>query len=201
MLEIDRDRPSPRKIAQAVDFLASGKIVAYPTDVNYGIGCDLNSKKAVERLRTLKHLDPKKPLTFLCADLSQASRYARIDDVAFRLMRRLTPGPYTFILEATREVPRVVTTKQKSVGVRIAESTAVLAMVESLGHPVLNSTASDEEGGVLGDPRLIRDTLGHGLDLILDCGLNLLEATTMVDLRGDHPEVLRVGAGPVEGLL
>ncbi|MDF1563409.1 MAG: L-threonylcarbamoyladenylate synthase [Deltaproteobacteria bacterium] len=200
MLEIDRDRPNHRRIAQAVELLREGKLVAYPTDVNYGIGCDLHSKRAVERLRGLRGLDAKKRLTFLCEDLSQASRYARIDDVAFKLMRRLTPGPYTFILEATREVPKVVATKQKSVGVRIVESAAVLAMVQQLGHPVLNTTAADVDGAPLGDPRLLRDELGHGIDLILDCGLNLLESTTVVDLQGEQPEVIRVGAGPVEDL-
>ena len=200
MFEIDRDRPNHRKIAQAVEALTAGKLVAYPTDVNYGIGCDLHSKKAVEALRALRHLDSRKRLTFLCEDLSQASRYARIDDASFKLMRRLTPGPYTFILEATREVPKVVATKQKSVGVRIVESAAVLAIVQQLGHPVLNTTATDADGEILGDPRLLRDELGHGLDLILDCGLNLLEATTVVDLQGDQPEVIRVGLGPVEDL-
>ncbi len=197
IFEIDRERPSSRKVGQAASLIAGGGLVAYPTDVNYGIGCDLRSKRAIERLVALKQRDPKKPLTFLCRDLSEASRYARIDDAAFRLMRRLTPGPYTFVLVASREVPKVALTRQKSVGIRLPDSAVVHAIVEALGRPLLNTTASGVTGETLGDPREIRDLLGHGLDLVLDCGLNLFGTTTVVDLRGPVPEVIREGEGPV----
>jgi len=200
LVEIDLERPAPRRIAAAVRALEEGHLVAYPTDVNYGIGCDLLSRKALSRLSELKARDPKKPMTFLCPDLSVAAKYARIDDQNFRLMRRLTPGPYTFILEASREVPKVVTTKQKSVGVRLVESPVVQALLEGLGRPILNTTAATDEGELLGDPRSLRDTYGHGLEMILDCGLNLFDSTTVVDLRESPPQLLRVGLGDPDAL-
>lgn len=200
LVQIDPDHPTPRRIAQAVALLANEGIVVYPTDTSYGIGCDLLSKKAIDRLYGIRARDPRRPMTFLCANLSQAAQYAQITDQVYRLVRRLTPGPYTLILKATREVPKVVTTKQKTVGVRIPDGAVVQALLEGLGRPILNTTANDPDGQLIVDPREIRDAYGETVDLILDPGLNLLDVSTVLDLTGDEPVVVREGKGPVEDL-
>jgi tRNA threonylcarbamoyl adenosine modification protein (Sua5/YciO/YrdC/YwlC family) len=195
---VDPIHPQPRRIAQAVRVLEAGGLVVYPTDTSYGIGCDLLSRKAIDRLYSLKRRDPKKPITFICADMSQAGTYAQVGHLAYRIIKRLAPGPYTFVLQATKEVPKVVTTKQKTVGVRIPDSPVALALVEGLGRPLLNTTATGEDGELIGDPREIKEVLGHGVDLILDAGLNLFDVSTVVDLTGEAPEVLREGKGAVD---
>ena len=197
---LDPVHPQPRKIARAVEILEQGGLVVYPTDTNYGIGCDLLNRKAIDRLYSLKKRDPKRPMTFLCSDISQAGRYAQVGHLAHRIIRRLTPGPYTFVLQATKEVPKVVTTKQKTVGVRIPDSPVAIALVERLGRPLLNTTAAGLDGDLLGDPREIKEILGGGVDLILDVGLNLFDLSTVVDLTGDAPEVLREGKGSIDDL-
>lgn len=197
---VDPVHPQPRRITHTVELIERGGLVVYPTDTNYGIGCDLLNRKAIDRLYRLKKRDPKRPMTFLCADLSQAARYAQVGHLAHRIIKRLTPGPYTFVLQATKEVPKVVTTKQKTVGVRIPDSPVAIALIEALGRPLLNTTATDAEGELVGDPREIKDLLGHGVDLIMDVGLNLFDLSTVVDLTGETPEVLREGKGSVDDI-
>ncbi len=195
---VDPVHPQPRRISRAAEIIDQGGLVVYPTDTNYGIGCDLLNRKAIDRLYRLKKRDPKRPMTFLCSNISQAGRYAQVGHLAHRIIKRLTPGPYTFVLNATKEVPKVVTTRQKTVGVRIPESPVAIALIEQLGRPLLNTTATSPDGELMGDPREVRDVLGHGVDLILDVGLNLFDVSTMVDLTGEAPEVLREGKGSVE---
>ncbi len=197
---LDPVYPQPRKITRIASILAQGGLVVYPTDTNYGIGCDLLNRKAIDRLYRLKKRDRKRPMTFLCSDLSQAGRYAQVGHLAHRIIKRLTPGPYTFVLQATKEVPKVVTTKQKTVGVRIPDSPVAIALVEALGRPLLNTTATDSEGELLGDPRDIKEIHGHGVDLIIDVGLNLFDLSTVVDLTGEAPEVLREGKGAIDDI-
>lgn len=200
ILVIDANHPQPRHIARSVAILEAGGLVAYPTDTYYGIGCDLLNRKAIERIYLLKQRAKNKPLSFICSDLSEVSKYARLSNAAFPVMKRLTPGPYTFILQATALVPKVVLTKQKTVGVRIPASPIALALVQGLGRPLISTSASTPDGQVLIDPSDIQDLLGHGLDLILDGGYQLDEPSTVLDLRGDDPVVLRMGKGDVSGI-
>jgi tRNA threonylcarbamoyl adenosine modification protein (Sua5/YciO/YrdC/YwlC family) len=177
-----------------------GGLVCYPTDTYFGIGCDLFQKKASERLALLKRRDPHKPFAFLCADLGEVSRYAIVDNEKFRLLRRILPGPYTVVLPATRVVPRTALTRQRTVGIRVPDAPVAIALVKSLGRPLATTSAGLPGEEPLVDAAGIRDQLGHGVDLILDGGLTLNEPSTVLDLSGPTPEVLRQGKGSVEGL-
>lgn len=200
IIEIDPRHPQPRHIERAVASLEAGGVIAYPTDTYYAIGCDLLNKKAVEKLYRLKQRPTGKPLSFLCADLSDISRYAKVSNTAYKVMKRLVPGPYTFVLPATKLTPEIAMTRQKTVGIRVPDAPIPLALVERLGHPLLTTSAT-WEGEVLVDPREIKARLGHGLDLIIDGGYQLNEPSTVLSLLEDRVEVLRQGKGPVEGLV
>lgn len=201
ILEIDPRFPQPRHVQRAVQILRDGGLVAYPTDTYFGIGCDLHSKAAIEHMASLKRRDPKKPFSFLCADLAEVARYAIVSNEQYRLLRRLTPGPYTFVLDATREVPRTALTRQRQVGVRVPDAPVALALVRALGRPLATTSAQAPEGSVCIDAHEVQEQLGHGLELILDAGTTLDEASTLLDLTGPVPVVLREGKGPVEGVL
>jgi tRNA threonylcarbamoyl adenosine modification protein (Sua5/YciO/YrdC/YwlC family) len=198
ILEVDISRPHPRHVSRAVEVLSRGGVIAYPTDTYYGLGCDLFSKKAIERLYQLKGRDKKKPLSFLCPDLSDVAKYAHVSNFAYRTMKGLTPGAFTFILEATRTVPDMMMTKQKQVGIRVPEAPLARALAAELGRPLITTSASDEEGEPLIDARDIKEKLGHGLELILDGGVTLMEPSTVVSLIGDSIEILRQGKGRLD---
>jgi tRNA threonylcarbamoyl adenosine modification protein (Sua5/YciO/YrdC/YwlC family) len=199
IISVDPIHPQPRALQRAAAALEAGGLVAYPTDTQYGIGCDLFSKKAIDRLCVLKKRDRKKPMTLLCPDLSDVARYAHVSNFAYRTMRHLTPGPFTFVLEATRLVPEMMTTRQKQVGIRVPNSAIAVALSRGLGRPLVNTSAADPEGRPLSDPREIKDALGHGLELILDGGAVAGEPSTVVSLVGDKMEILRQGKGVVPG--
>ncbi|ATB39340.1 threonylcarbamoyl-AMP synthase [Cystobacter fuscus] len=198
ILEVNAEHPQPRHVQRAVDILSGGGVIAYPTDTYYGLGCDLGSKKGIERLYKLKGRDRKKPLSILCPDLSDVAKYAHVSNFAYRTMKGLTPGAFTFILEATRLMPEVMMSKQKQVGIRVPDSELARALAAGLGRPLVTTSATDLEGEPLTDARSIKDALGHGLDLILDAGVTLLEASTVVSLIGDQIEVLRQGKGQLD---
>jgi tRNA threonylcarbamoyl adenosine modification protein (Sua5/YciO/YrdC/YwlC family) len=198
ILEVDIQHPQPRHIARAVQVLERGGVIAYPTDTYYGLGCDLMSKKAIERLYLLKGRDRKKPLSFLCPDLSDVAKYAHVSNFAYRTMKGLTPGAFTFILEATRIVPEVMMSKQKQVGIRVPDAPLARALAAGLGRPLITTSASDDDGEPLIDAKDIKEKLGHGLDLILDGGVTLMEPSTVVSLIGDSMEVLRQGKGRLD---
>lgn len=201
ILVVDSSYPQPRHIARAVAALEAGNVIAYPTDTCYAFGCDLFSKSAVEQLRLLKRRDPKKPFAFLCHDESEASRYAVIGDNAHRLIRRLTPGPYTFVLAATRESPRTALTKRRQVGVRIPDHAVPQALLQGLHRPLATTTATSPEGESLVDARDIQALFGTELAVILDGGYHLDEPSTVLDLSDDTaPVVLRMGKGGVAGI-
>lgn len=197
-LEIHREHPEPRKIQRAVEILRDGGVIAYPTDTVYGIGCDITQKKAVDRVYAIKRMKPDQPLAFICPDLGDLAKYALVDDRTYRLMRRLTPGPYCFILEASREVPRILQMKRKTVGIRVPHDEVCLALVRALGNPIVSSTAS-KDGEPLNDPADI-DEAFPGLDLILDAGYGGLTPSTVLDVTGPDIVVVREGAGSVEAL-
>ena len=197
-LEINPEHPEPRKIQRAIEALRDGGVIAYPTDTVYGIGCDITQKRAVDRVYQIKRMKPDQPLAFLCPDMGDLSKYATIDDRTYRLMRRLTPGPYCFILEASREVPRILQMKRKTVGIRIPHNEVALALVRALGNPIVSSTAS-KDGEALNDPAEIDEAFPM-LDLILDAGYGGLTPSTVLDVTGPEIIVVREGAGSVDTL-
>lgn len=173
-------------------------MLAYPTDTVYGLGCDIYEKKALNRLYQIKGMKKDHPVAFVCPDLSDLARFAIVDDRAYRIMKRLLPGPYCFILKATREVPRVLMMKRKQVGIRVPDHPVAQALVRELGNPIV-STSAVHEGEVLNDPADIAYYF-KGLERILDAGFGGLEPSTVVDLSGEEPEIVREGAGPVDAI-
>jgi tRNA threonylcarbamoyl adenosine modification protein (Sua5/YciO/YrdC/YwlC family) len=200
ILAIDPNHPQPRHIERAVAALEAGHVIAYPTDTYYAIGCDLLNRKAVEKLYRLKGRPNGKPLSFLCADLSDISHYAKVSNFAYRVMKRLIPGPYTFVLPATRLTPEIALSKQKTVGIRVPDAPIPIAIVERLGHPLLTTSATFGDEALI-DARDVKDHLGHGLALVIDGGVQLVEPSTVLSLVEDQVEVLREGKGSVEGLV
>lgn len=198
IVEIDLEHPNPRHLQRAQEILERGGLVAYPTDTYYGIGCDLLSKKAIERLYQLKGRDRRKPLSLLCPDLADVAKYAHVSNFAYRTMKRLTPGAFTFVLEATRAVPDMMMTRQKQVGIRVPDAIIARDLAARLGRPLITTSATDPEGNVLVDAKDIKAMLGHGLDLILDAGVLLNEPSTVVSLVSDVVEVLREGKGNID---
>jgi tRNA threonylcarbamoyl adenosine modification protein (Sua5/YciO/YrdC/YwlC family) len=198
---VDPVHPQPRHIARAASVLRDGGIVSYPTDTYYALGCDLFQKKALERLAALKRRDHRKPFAFLCSDLGEVARYGIISNENYRLMRRLLPGPYTVILEATRLTPRTSLTRQRQVGVRVPDAPVAIALVKALGRPLATTSASLPGEEPLIDAADIQQHLGHGIDLVLDGGVILNQPSTVLDLTGPSPVVLREGKGRIEGVI
>lgn len=194
IVEIDPVHPEPRKIARAVAALEAGEVIAYPTDTTYAIGCDLANRKAIDRIYQIKRMKSDQPLAFVCHDLSDIAKYAIVENQQYRLLRRLLPGPYTFILDATREVPKLLLLKRKQVGIRVPEHPIVNALTGALGRPIISSTAGPHGGEPFVDPHEIDDAF-PGLGLVLDGGGGGTIPTTVVDLTGGSVEVVREGAG------
>ena len=200
ILEIYPDHPEPRKIRRAVDALLAGEVIAYPTDTVYGLGCDLMNKKAIDRLYAIKGMERSRDLAFVCADLSEIARYAMVENHQYRTLKHLLPGPYCFILEATREVPKLVQMKKKTVGIRVPDNAIIRAITRELGRPVISTTAQRTGEDPLVDARDI-DAAFKGLGLVVDGGGGGLVPTTVVDLTTVPPTVVRHGAGPVDELV
>jgi tRNA threonylcarbamoyl adenosine modification protein (Sua5/YciO/YrdC/YwlC family) len=196
---IHPDNPQQRLIRQAATMVRDGAVIAYPTDSCYALGCHLDDKEAVERIRRIRGMDDGHFMTLMCRDLSELSRYARVSNVQFRLLKNNTPGSYTFILEATKEVPRRVQhPKRSTIGMRIPDHLVALALLEELGEPLLSTTLIlPGDSQALNDAEEIRDRLDQQLDLVLDGGAVGLEATTVIDLTSDIPVLLRRGKGEV----
>ncbi len=196
LIEINPEHPEPRKIRRAVDALEAGEVIAYPTDTVYGLGCDLFNKKAVDRLYQIKGVDHSHQLAFVCQDLGDVAKYAIVQNDVYRLLKKYLPGPYCFILEATREVPRVIQSKRKTVGIRIPKHPVALAICKELGRPIISSTASRHGEPGNPDPNDIDDVF-PGLALVLDAGPGGTEPTSVVDLTTNPPTVVRRGAGDI----
>jgi tRNA threonylcarbamoyl adenosine modification protein (Sua5/YciO/YrdC/YwlC family) len=197
--QIHPDNPQARLISQAADIVRAGGVVVYPTDSAYALGCHIGDKNALDRIRRIRNLDSRHNFTLVCRDLSEIATYARVDNTAYRLLKHSTPGPYTFILKATSEVPkRLMHAKRKTVGLRVPENLIAQALLADLGEPLMSVTLimpGDEYPLI--DPYDIRSTLEHSVDLVIDGGYCGMEATTVVDLADDVPLILRAGKGDI----
>ncbi|MCS6799893.1 MAG: L-threonylcarbamoyladenylate synthase [Myxococcota bacterium] len=199
VLEIHPEHPEPRKIRRAVEALRAGHAIAYPTDTVYGLGCDILQKRAIENVQRIKGVGPDHPLAFVCADLSGIARWAVVDNRAYRLLRRALPGPYCFILEASPEVPRLLHVRKRTVGIRVPDHAVAQALVRELGHPIVSTSASRGDEPFV-DAREIDDAF-PGLELVLDGGPGGTVPSTVIDLTGPEPVIVRQGAGDVAPLL
>jgi tRNA threonylcarbamoyl adenosine modification protein (Sua5/YciO/YrdC/YwlC family) len=196
IMKIDSEFPEPRIIAHAIGVLERGGVMAYPTDSNYGIGCGIFDKDAIDRVYKLRNLNSDHLLSMLVPDLSDIARYALIENDSYRIMKRYLPGPYTFILRATPEVPRIFQSKRMTVGIRVPNHPVTLAIARTYRKPIV-STSTKIEGKALSNAEEIAQMMGRGLDLILDAGTLNSDDSSVVDLSGPYPVVIREGAGDV----
>jgi tRNA threonylcarbamoyl adenosine modification protein (Sua5/YciO/YrdC/YwlC family) len=197
LVAINNQNPQMRLIRKAVDILRGGGTVIYPTDTVYGMGCDLFNKKGIERIYEIQRRDRKQPLSFICADLKDISRYARVSDDAYKIMRRLLPGPYTFILEASRTVPKIILPKRQTTGIRVPDNRICQTLVAEMGSPIISTSVKNGEGELLSDPRMIEELFGKRVDMIIDGGIIAAEPSSVVSLLDEGVEVIRTGKGDV----
>ncbi len=193
--EINPAHPHRRLLVHAARILRAGGVVVYPTDTIYGLGADLFHKGAMERIMRIKKASRQKLLSFICPDLKEIARWAHVPDYAYRIMRRITPGKFTFVLRASREVPRILLQKRDTVGIRIPESAVAVGLALELGNPLLSTSVPMGADDFFTDPLEIAERYRHDLDLILDAGVLANEPSTVVDFTGDAPLLLRAGAG------
>jgi tRNA threonylcarbamoyl adenosine modification protein (Sua5/YciO/YrdC/YwlC family) len=198
---INPQNPQKRLIAKAVDILKTGGVIAYPTDTIYGFGCDILNKKAIQRIYQIKKRDRSKPFSFICSDLKNISEYAQVTDYAYKTMKRLLPGPYTFILPGTKLVPKIMLTKRKTVGIRVPNNNICLAIVEALGHPIISTSVGWSAREVLNDPQQIEETFGSQIELTIDGGILANQPSSIISLLDDLPEIIRAGQGEVSQFL
>lgn len=197
-ITIDDPYPARKAVTMAIDALKKGGVIIYPTDTTYGIGCDLFNKDAIERVYRIKKMVKQKPLSFICADLKDISRYAQVTNYAYQTMRRLLPGPYTFILNATKMVPKLMITKRKTVGIRVPDNEICLHIVSGLGNPIVTTSANIEDEDIISDPYEIEERFGADVDLFIDCGPLPTKLSSVIDLIDDNPVIVREGVGDVE---
>ncbi len=199
-IDIHGSGVNQRVVDQVLDVLRDGGIIIYPTDTVYGIGCDITKKSAIERIYRAKNMDKQKPLSFICSDLKDISTYARVDTVMYRVMRKYLPGPYTFILPATREVPKLLVSKQKTVGIRIPDHPITLAIVEALGRPIVSTSVNISERSFASDPQEFSAHYEGKVDLVLDSGPSYAALSSVIDLTNHDPVLIREGQGDVSWL-
>lgn len=197
LVSINTENPQMRLIRKAVDILNEGGIVIYPTDTVYGIGCDLFNKRAIEKIYEIKQRSKKQPFSIICADLKDISNYASVSNYAYKIMRRLLPGPYTFILEASRLVPKILMPKRKAVGIRVPDNTICLALVRELGHPIISTSVTIRENEVLSDPVDVEEEFKRRVDMVIDGGVIIPEESSVISFLGEIPDVIREGKGDV----
>jgi len=201
LLSINSQNPQMRLIKKAVDILRDGGIIIYPTDTVYGLGCDLSNKKGIEKIYELKKRNRKQPLSFVCSDLKHISEYAKVTDYAYKTMKRLLPGAYTFILEASRLVPKIILPKRSTTGIRVPDNQICLALVKELGQPIISTSVKTEEGETLGDPSVIKEYFNRMVDLIIDGGIIMPQPSSVISLVDDDIEIIRIGKGDISAFL
>jgi tRNA threonylcarbamoyl adenosine modification protein (Sua5/YciO/YrdC/YwlC family) len=198
LLEINPINPQLRLIEQVVKVLKNGAIICYPTDTGYGIGCDLFNQKAIKQLVQLKRKPKHKPFSFMCSDLTDISQYAHVSNTAYRLLKKNLPGPYTFVLPGTKLVPKIMATKQKTVGIRVPGHPISQLLLATLGNPIVNTSVQlEDDDANLAEPFAIEEYLGNRIELIVDGGPIFPDPSSVIDLTGDYPEILRIGKGDV----
>lgn len=198
IIEINPHNPQTRLIKQVADLLRHGAVICYPTDTGYGIGCDIFNAKAIRQVELLKRRPPNKPFSFMCSDLKNISEFAHVSNTAYRLLKKNLPGPYTFVLPGTKLVPKVMTTKQKTVGIRVPENAICRALLAEFGAPIINTSLplSDDVSPPT-EAYEIDELIGNRVDLIIDGGPVYPDPSSVIDLTGDAPEILRAGKGDV----
>lgn len=197
IMTINPKNPQIRLIRKVVDVLKEGGVIGYPTDTIYGVGCDLFNPEAIRKIHRIKKIEGNKPLSFICSDLKDISRYAYVSNYAYKMMKRLLPGAYTFILNATKLVPKIAMTRQKTVGIRIPDNKICLALVKEVGHPIISTSVYKLDESLYNDPSEIEERFGKRLDLVIDGGVIVAEHSSMIDLTDDFPKVIRRGKGDV----
>ena len=198
LIHINPENPQPRLISQAVSVLRDGGVIVYPTDTIYGIGCDIMNKKAIEKIYWIKNRDKKKPFSFICSDLKNISDYAKVSNYAYKTMKRLLPGPYTFILDGSKQVPKMMLTNRKTAGIRVPDHAICQALVKTLGNPIISTSATAPDGSIFEDPSFIQDHFGNRIDIVVDGGPVPGDPSSVIDLTDDIPEVIREGRGDVD---
>jgi tRNA threonylcarbamoyl adenosine modification protein (Sua5/YciO/YrdC/YwlC family) len=194
--QIHPDNPQKRLIDQAVEMVRKGAVIVYPTDSGYALGCHIGDKDALDRIIAIRRLDDRHNFTLVCRDLSEISTYAKVDNTQYRLLKAVTPGAYTFIMQATREVPRRIQSRRKTIGMRVPDNAIVRALLEELGEPLMSTTLIlPGESNPETDPYEMRQSLEHAVDLIIDGGYGSLEPSTVIDLSEELPQVVRRGLG------
>jgi tRNA threonylcarbamoyl adenosine modification protein (Sua5/YciO/YrdC/YwlC family) len=202
ILKIHDRNPEARVVRRAVEALTSGGLVIYPTDTVYGLGCSVEDKEAIEKIHLIKRQRTDRPFSFVCSDLTHISEYAHVSNAAFKIMKHLIPGAYTFILPAAKmkHLPKILVSKRKTVGIRVPDSPVTLAIIKELGHPILSTSVTDDEGNILSDPAEIARKFRNNVDLIIDGGVRATNPSTILDLTGEEPVIVRHGAGDVSWL-
>lgn len=201
IVEINQDNPQQRLIDQAVEALKQGAVIGYPTDTMYGIGCDIYNQKAVKRIFQIKKRAKSKPFSFICCSLKNVSKYCFLSNTAYRLMKKNLPGPYTCVLPAMKIVPKIMMTKQKTVGIRVPDNKICQELVKSLGNPLLTTSAKIEGENPLAEAYEIEERLGNQIDLLIDGGTIYPSASSVISLIHDSPEILREGKGDIAGFI
>jgi tRNA threonylcarbamoyl adenosine modification protein (Sua5/YciO/YrdC/YwlC family) len=197
LISINSQNPQMRLIKKAADILQKGGIIIYPTDTVYGLGCHLFNKKGIEKIYDIKKRSLKKPLTFICSDLKDISQYARVSDYAYKTMKRLLPGPYTFILEASRQVPKIIMPKRHTTGIRVPDNPICLALLKELGSPIISTSVKDNNGEFLSNPYIIEEEFGRIVDMVIDGGILPPGQSSVISLVGDQIEIIRTGKGDI----
>ena len=197
LININQQNPQQRLILKVVDIHKNGGVVVYPTDTYYGIGCDIMNKKAIERIYQIKQRNKSKPFSFICSDLKNISFYAKVSNYAYKTMKRLLPGPYTFILEGSKLVPKIMLTKRKTAGIRVPDNPICLALVKELGNPVITTSATMPDGTIFHDASLIHDYFGNRVDVVVDGSIVPGQPSSVILMINDIPEVIRRGLGDV----
>lgn len=201
LISIHPETPQPRLLQQVVDCLQQGGIVAYPTDTIYGLGCDIHNKQSLERLYRLKERSHKTPFSFICNDISQIAEYAAVSNRNFKILKRQLPGPYTFILEATRQAPALLASRRRTVGVRIPDHPIPRELVRLLGRPIVTTSANRHGEEPWEDPSLIAEDMAGQVDMVIEAGICRRDPSTVISLVGDQLEVLRSGSGPTDWIV
>ena len=197
IIPINAKNPQVRLIRKVIEVLEKGGVIGYPTDTIYGVGCDLFNPEAIRKIHRLKKIEKNKPLSFICSDLKHISQYAKVTDYAYKTMKRLLPGPYTFILEASRLVPKIILPKRSTTGIRVPDNQICLDLIKELGQPIISTSVKTTDGEDLGNPNEIEERFGRMVDLIIDGGIIIPEPSSVISLVDDNIEIIRNGKGDV----